>query len=229
MIYVMDDCQIYPKDEIRNLGVIFDSGLTMKPHVAAICQAAYYQLHNIWTIRRSLTQDAANKAITAFVMSKLDCGNALLYGLPKCTTDRLQRLQDCAARCLTGSNLRGSSLRPILKQLHWLPIVERVEYKLLMLTYKVLYLDGPAYLRDQISFYTPDRVLRSTASDHYLLREPKTELVSGGDRSFSKGSPVLWNSLPYDLRTCDSLYCFKKGVKTFLFTKVYQEVSDSPN
>jgi len=191
----MDGINIYPSDEVKNLGVVLDSGLTMKAQATSLCKAAYHQLHNIWIVRPSLTNEAATKAINAFVISKLDCNNALLYGLPNCTMSRFQRIQNNAARCLTGSKRRGENLLPVLKKLHWLPVRFRVQYKILVLTYKVLNGQGPDYLADILVTYSKDRMLRSL-EDTTLLKIPRTDLATGGDRSFTKAAPVLWNSLP---------------------------------
>ena len=78
----IDGDTIEPKDEARNLGVIFDKHMTLKAHVNAVCKSARYYLHNINVARRYLTTEAAEKAIYAFVLPRLDGTNSLLYGLP---------------------------------------------------------------------------------------------------------------------------------------------------
>ncbi len=95
----IDGVNIYPKSEVRNLIAIFDVGLTMKPHVKSVCKSAYFELHNINSVRRSLTKDAAATAIHAFITSRLDVYNSLLYGLPKVTLCQVQRIQNSAADC----------------------------------------------------------------------------------------------------------------------------------
>ncbi len=79
-----------PKPEVRNLEAIFDAGLTMKLHVKSVCKSAYFKLHNINSVRRSLTKEAAATAIHAFITSRLDVRNSLLYGLPKVTLSQVQ-------------------------------------------------------------------------------------------------------------------------------------------
>ncbi len=216
----LEDCTVKPKDEVKNLGVILDANLNLKSHATAVCKGAYSQLHNLWVVRKSLTPEAASKAMHAFVMSKLDSSNALLYGLPKCTMKRFQRVQNGAARYLSGSRKHGDELKPVLKKLHWLPITSRVEYKLLVLTFKVLNGTGPGYLAELLERYVPLRETRS-AMDTFLLKVPRTELVTGGDRAFQKAAPTLWNSLPYQLRSMNSLTSFKKHLKTHLFKIAY--------
>ena len=117
-----------PSSHVRNLGVIFDSTLTMTNHISTICRTAYMHLHNISRIRRYLTPEATKSLVHAFIMSRLDYGNALLAGLPLEHLKELQRIQNIAARIITFTP-RRDHITPILKQLHWLPIKRRIELK----------------------------------------------------------------------------------------------------
>ena len=110
----IDRDTIEPKDEARNLGVIFDKYMTLKAHVNALCKSARYYLHNINVARRYLTTEAAEKAIHAFVVSQLDGTNSLLYGLPAIELKKLQKIQNSAARMLTGAS-KYDHITPVLK------------------------------------------------------------------------------------------------------------------
>ena len=92
-----------PSSSVRNLGVIFDSSLSMTSHISTICRTAYMHLHNISHIRRYLTIDATKALVHAFVTSRLDYGNALLIGLPRDQINKLQRIQNMVARVYTTS------------------------------------------------------------------------------------------------------------------------------
>ena len=83
---------------MRNLGELFDDQVTMAVHMTKICSAAFYHLHNIRRIRKYLSVDAATNLIHSFVSSRTDYCNSLLYGVPKCHIDKLQRVQNAAAR-----------------------------------------------------------------------------------------------------------------------------------
>ena len=117
---------IEPNEKARNLGVVFDANLPLKSPVNSLCSSARYYLHNIRLARKYLTQEAAEKAIHAFVTSRLDCNNSLLYGLPMCELKKLQKVQYTAARILTRAK-RDSHVTLVLKQLHWLPISCRIK------------------------------------------------------------------------------------------------------
>ena len=108
----------------------------------------------------------------------------------------------------------------VLIKLHWLPIQARIDFKLLILTYKALNGDGPAYIVDLLH---PKKYKRNTraAADSLVLVIPDSRLKSLGDRSFSYSSAKLWNSLPLDIRSSPSLAVFKGRLKTFLFKQSY--------
>jgi hypothetical protein len=156
--------------------------------------------------------------IHALVTSKLDHHNSLLYGLPKCQTDKLQRIQNAAARIIVKSQKRDH-ITPVLKELHWLPVCERIVYKILLLTFKCLNAEGPIYLKELLHHHTPSRSLRSSSA--LLLEVPRIKLVTYGTRAFNYIAPVLWNALPLSLRQRKSTDDFKRDLKTYLFRKVY--------
>ena len=148
-----------------------------------MCRAAWFHLFRIGKIRRCLTRDQAKSVIHAYVTLKLDSNNALLTGSPSVLTRKLQRIQNAAARVITGAGIVDHVI-PILKSLHWLLIHLRILFKLLLLTFKALNDAGPAYLKDLLDPYQPHRALRSS-SDPLRLSIPVTRLMTYGDRSFS--------------------------------------------
>ena len=145
----------------------------------------------------------------------LDYGNDLLYGVPDQLLDKLQRVQNVAARIVVRAS-RYDHITSILETLHWLPVRYRIEYKVLLMTFKALHLLAPSYIADLLQFYQPCRTLRSS-SDSLL----SAHLRHYGDRAFCIAAPRLWNSLPHEMRKCDSLYTFKRLLKTILFKRAY--------
>ncbi|KAK7880320.1 hypothetical protein WMY93_033036, partial [Mugilogobius chulae] len=127
----------------------------------------------------------------------LDYCNALLIGISGRNLQRLQSIQNCAARILMRVR-KTQHITPILHNLHWLPVRFRVEYKICLLTYQCVYGSAPVYLKELLAPHKPTRRLRST--DSHLLQVPKTKLRSMGDRAFQAAAPQLWNSLPDRLR-----------------------------
>ena len=110
-------------------------------------------------------------------------------------------------------------ITPVLKSLHWLPIRSRIKYKLL-LTWKALHDMAPSYISELIKYRKSPHPMKTKSANKRFLEVPRT-LNSYGKRAFYSSSPELWNSLPVDLRLCDSLDTFKKTLKTHLFKLAY--------
>ena len=113
-------------------------------------------------------------------------------------------------------------ITPLLKQLHWLPIRLRIEFKILLITFKVLQGSAPKYLIDLISVLPPSRYDLRRNNKGILLSTPKRfTKATMGDRSFMMAAPRLWNSLPISIRSACTTNDFKKKLKTFLFKKAF--------
>jgi hypothetical protein len=128
---------ITPSDMARNIGVIFDKNMTMIPQLNSVCKGACYHLRNIAKIRIFLTPKSTEILVYAFISSKLDYCNSLLYGVPKFQLQKLQHVQNAAARLITQS-CKYDHITSVLINLHWLPVEYRVKFKLLLLTFKAL-------------------------------------------------------------------------------------------
>ena len=150
----------------------------------------------------------------ALVSSKLDFCNSLYYGLPQSSIHRLQLIQNSLARAVFPSVKRNEHITPILRKLQWLPVNQRITYKVALLTFKSLQIKQPSYLFDLLIPYQPARNLRS--SNQSLLTIPPVK-TTVGRRSFAFSAPTIWNALPATLRQTTSLSHFRSGLKTHLF------------
>ena len=202
---------------VRNLGVVFDSRLNMEEQVAQTAKSCYYQLRNIGQIWSSITEGACRTLVHALVTSRLDYGNGLLHGIPQVTIQRLQRIQNCAARIVTR---KYEHITPVLHLLHWLPFRQRTLFKVLVFTYCALNATAPNYLVQLINHRNLTRTLRSSSSTE-LLFVPKSRTMMYGDRCFKVASPILWNNLPVSLRTAKCLTQFRSQLKTHLFKAAF--------
>ena len=215
---IVGDSIIRPTAVARNIGVMFDNELSLKSQVSKLCQVAFFYIRRIRSIRDCLTQHATELLIHSPVISRLDYGNGLLYGVSDKLLDTLQRVQNVAARVVVKAS-RYDHITPILKNLHWLPIRYRTEYKLLLLTFKALHHLAPSYLTDLLQLYHPTRTLRS--SSDALLTEHSARLRNYGDRAFCVAAPKLWNNLRLNIRECGSVNRFKRLLKTHLFKRAF--------
>jgi len=157
--------------------------------------------------------------IHAFVSSHLDYCNALLFGLPKYQLDRLQKIQNAAAR-VTFQIAKFDHITPALIDLHWLLVTFRVQLKLLLFVYKSISDQTPSYISDLLSMKpAANYALRSSAK--YLFFVSKVNCSTLGDGAFAHAAPVLWNSLPLTIKTSSSFAIFKKQLKTFFLKKAF--------
>jgi len=129
----------------RDLGVILDSQLSLSAHIAVLCRAGFYQLRQIRPAIRSLTPDSAGTIVQSFIACHLDWCNSLLYGVPENLLRKVQSVQIAAARLLTNAR-RCDHITPLLRQLHWLPVQRRVEFKIACLVHQSLASLSPTYL-----------------------------------------------------------------------------------
>ena len=161
--------------------------------------AGLFHLQNISRIRKYISCHTAEILVHAFITSRLDFCNSLLYGLTKQTIKRLQHIQNAAAR-MVALTPKHEHISPVLQELHWLPVEQCVVFKILLVTFKCLNGIAPSYLSDLVTRYIPRRNLRSANGCH--LFNVKYNLRNFGFRSFSVASLQLWNDMSLEIRSC---------------------------
>uniref|UniRef100_A0A1A7ZJD1 Reverse transcriptase domain-containing protein n=1 Tax=Nothobranchius furzeri TaxID=105023 RepID=A0A1A7ZJD1_NOTFU len=139
-----DSLTVTPSSTVRNLGATFDSSLSFKSHINNIHRVSFFHLGNIAHLHPSLPDSTAQTLIFAFITSRLDYCDSILYRLPSSALQKLQYIQNSAALLLTYTRSRDH-ITPVLKQLHWLPVSYRIHYKLLLITYKCLNNLAPSF------------------------------------------------------------------------------------
>ena len=206
-------------DSARNLGFFLDSDLSMKAHVKHVCKIAHLELRRINSIRRYLTQEATKTLVTSCILSRLDYCNSLLMGTDKAVILPLQRVQNFAARLIFGASRRQPTT-PLLKSLHWLPVSERIKFKVCCICFNSVTNTAPEYLSDILPLYSNLQKLRS-ASDSRKLQEIDYNRKSHGYRSMQVYGPRCFNSLPFNIRHADNIHSFKSQLKTHLFGQYF--------
>ena len=206
---------IFPSSHAKNIGVIFDSSMTMSRHMDAIVKSGCYHLRKIAKIRNVLALDTTKILIHAFVVSKIDSYDSLIFGLPKHLIDKLQHLLNAAARLIMVA-YKYDIITPILKE----PVEQRIIFEINLITFKCLNNLAPSYLKELLTLYWPNRTLRSSSDKLRLVTVPYN-LKTYGCRSYSVHAPILWNSLPLHIRSADSINSFNSKLKTYLFKSAY--------
>ena len=191
----------------------------MHPHLNSVCKSAFYHLRNISRVRKLLSTKTTQTLVHTFITSKLDHCNSLLYNVPKYVIKKLQSVENAMAPLITSFH-KYDHITPILFDLHWLPVSERI--KLILLTHKALHQQSPIYIQDLMHCYSTPRMLWSSSA--LRLSPVNFNLNWYGFRAFAVSAPELWNKLPVDIRSCDNLNLFKRKLKKNLFTNYFKHV-----
>ena len=190
-----------------------------------IASTCFYHLRRLRQLKRHVGVEVMKQLLSSFIFSRLDYCNALLIGLPFSTIAPLQRVQNAAARLLGGLS-RRDHVRPALKELHWMPVVYRIQFKVALVMFTIHTRRCPDYLGDSVQACNSDPArtrLRSASNTDYTVPRTRTKF---GNRAFSVAGPVVWNSLPAAVREADSLHLFKRKLKTHLFTLCFKWLID---
>ena len=167
----------------------------MRDHIINVCKAAFFYLHNIRRIKKYLSRDSLLTLVHAFITSRLDYCNALLYGLPKEQIAKLQRVQNAAVRLIMAIG-KYSHITPVPYELHWLPVQARIHFKMLLLAFKAIHGLAPVYICNLLAVKCKSSYnLRSNSG--ILLEPPRDKILATlGGRAFQAAAPHLWNELP---------------------------------
>ena len=197
-------------ENAKNLGVYLDSILSLDFQVQKVVASCFSTIRLLSRIKCFLTSEHLQWLVCALVLGKIDYCNALYFGLKAETINKLQSVQNSAARLACKVNgfdkVRSESL---FHELHWLKVKDRISFKVLTIVHKCVYGNAPIDLKNLISVSSSHRTKKLVARDFNGAM---------GKRAFSVCGPRLWNALPKDLRALEDLDDFKKKLKTFFFT-----------
>ena len=205
-------------DSAKNLGVFFDHDLSLDAHFVHISKAVYLEIRRLKHMSKFVSESSLKTLAASFILSRFDYCNSLFKNLKNSQIDKLQKLQNFAAKVILGKSLYDH-VTPCLIELHWLPIRFRIDYKIGLLVFKCLNGLAPPYLSELIEIYVPSRNLRS--ANLFLLKTKVTKYKTLGERSFSYTAPTVWNTLPLEIRKEKSIDIFKKRLKTFYFQAAF--------
>jgi len=209
-VRVLSSC-VKVQDTARDLGVVIDSQLSLSAHVTAVCRSGYYQLRQLRQAVRSLSEDASKTLDQAFVSCRLGYCNSLFFGTSERLMNRLQSVQNAAARLVTGIR-RSDHISPVLCQLHWLPVRQCVDFKVATLVHQSLSGISPLYLADDCRLVADarERRLRSTASRTWVVTLTYSTF---GDRAFRAAccQPRTMEQSSERVHLRNTLYCLRSA------------------
>ena len=195
----------------KNLGFRLDNQLSFREQIQQLKSSCYLKLRDLAKMKSFLTTKQMSILVQAIIISSLDYCNSLYYGCTNAVLTQLQNIQNRACRLIFGLKKRDS-VQDKLKNLHWLKVRERIEFKLYLLTFKAVNGIGPSHLSDIITFVNDSSRRRSSL--HISVRSH-----SSHPRAFQTVAPKLWNQLPIEISSCPDIALFKRMLKTHLFKK----------
>ena len=214
------------ENSVKSLGFILDSNLQMDKQINNVCSVGYGMLRNLWKISKKVTDKSLRtQLVHSSILSRINYCNSLYTFLPKKQTKKLQKLINASTRFIfniTGQN-RFTHITPYLKQIHFLPINYRIEYKICLLIFKCLYNssnNAPTYLTELINTKQPHKHWSLRVDlDRSLLAYNTFHKQNYKTRGFSRAAPVIWNKIPREIRESDNINVFKTSLKTYYFTE----------
>ena len=209
----------YKNDSAKSLGVKLDSTLSMKRQMNDVRRKCFWTLTNLGNFGHYLSEDLKISLVKTLVLSKLDYCNALYAGTQASVLNKLRSTMNSAIRFIFNIKDWSINLIPYYKKAHILPIQLRIKYKICLLVQKSLNGTAPPYLRQLIKLYCeePSKHSLRSFSDHKLLLRPQTVESKWSRKLFSYNAPIMWNSLPENLRHIEETEIFKRKLKTILF------------
>ena len=216
-VYLGNNVFIPVTFDAMNLGFKLDSQLSCSPHINMVMSQSYKMISNIGSIRKYLTVSDIRYLVQSSIMSRLDFHNALLYGIPDYEIVKLQKVQNSCARLIYGRK-KFDHVSDLFTELHWLPVKQRIVFKILLFVFKIFMNMTPLYISECVEVH--DVSCRT-------LQE-KRIYGAYGDRAFSNYAPKLWNALPETIRTIETVQTFKRHLKHHLFSN-FEEYNNRVN
>ena len=208
---IIDEQCIRYSNVVKNVGVWLDEHLSMSTHINKIVSHCYKLLKDIGRIRNVLSKKHTEMLVHSVISSRLDYCNSLFFNINKSNMYKLQKVQNAAARLISGKRKRDN-ISSVIKDLHWLRIESRVIFKMLLFVYKCIRGLCTANLTQKLKY----KKYNCRLGD-YLMLETRNVKTKYGRRTFEYAGCRLWNALPLDVRMEEKIDNFKKQIKTLLF------------
>ena len=192
----------------KNLGVILDEDLSFEKHITQVVKGCFCTIRSLTKIKAYLTYEQLRTIICACIFSRIDYCNSLYFGINADLINKLQSVQNTAARLLRRNGIGYNSLDEVMRKCHWLKVKQRIIFKLCLIVHKCLFCIAPESLKKLTMYNTSTRTLQ--------LIEASFKGCFGG-RRFARIGPKIWNLLPFHIRMESRTVEFKTCLKTYFF------------
>ena len=193
-------------DSAKNLGVLLDNVLSFENQVNKVSKASYAMIKKLHQVKGYLSEDHLKQIVCSYILQNLDYCNSLYYGMNCHLLNKLQRVQNSAARLILKER-STCNLDEKMFELHWLKVKHRILYKILVIVHNSLHQRAP----DEIMC-----MFQYSESIHRIKLQEKMNYNKYGERALSHSGPELWNLLPMTIREEHDTDKFKKALKSFL-------------
>ena len=214
-VYIGNNVRLPISYEETSLGFRFDSQLLFSAQINIILRQSYRFISDIGRVRKFLTVSDIQSFVQAVIVSRLDNCNSLFYGIQESEISRLQRMQNSCARLIYGRR-KHDHVTDLFRELHWLPVKQRIIFKILLFVFKIFLDICPKYLKECVQIID---------NDSRTLFIPRVKTVYG-ERAFSNSAPRLWNALPLPLRKSETVEYFKAHLKHLLFSNFNEFINE---
>ena len=217
-LVMIDDKYIPRVPELKILGILIDESLSWNAHIKYLCSKVNPKIALLHRLRQFLPQDTLNTLYITLIQPHFDYCLTVWGKCAKKYINILQRLQNRAARAVTGNFDYNISPRTLISALNWMNIETRYIYFLGILIYKCINNMAPPCLTNMFQFYTDDRYYHTRAVTHNNMILPPINL-SQYKTSIAYNGPKLWNMLPVEIKNTETLFNFKKSYKLYIKNK----------
>ena len=226
-ISLSDEVSLLPEPKAKNLGFTFDHRISLDDEITATIQVCNINLRNLWRIGKHLSRELKVQLVHSSVLFFIDYCNVTYSSLTEANIRKLQKAQNDAVRFVFNIydyKDKRQSISPLLKELHFLPVRYRIDYKIALLTFKCLNNMAPRYLSSLIGLRKPNRRASRLDDDYYMLIRPAAPNYKRTEGAFSHAAPRIWNSLPFRIRCINELDYFKKHLKAYYFDIAFKNI-----
>ena len=208
-IFIGKDC-IRFVDSAKNLGIILDNILSFESQINKVVKVCFATLKKLHQIKCYLSKDELQELVCSLIFSQMDYCNSLYMGVNSTLMQKLQNVQNCAAKLIMKRIIPAGEMDKIISDFHWLKVKFRCIYKLLLIVHNCIHNRAPNEIMSLLQYADSDRTMN--------LREVRSSSKYGG-KAFSRVGPKMWNLLPRTVRDVVDALEIKKALKSFLMTR----------